>query len=96
MSSRLFRTKSIDELISSSEQEGKRLKRSMGPLSLTALGLGAVIGTGIFVLTGTAAAGETLSFHSILHAPVLDLFINGPDAISTIGRPGASRATREV
>ncbi len=92
MSSQLLRTKSIDELIRSSEQEGKRLKRTLGPVSLTALGLGAVIGTGIFVLTGTAAAGETLSYHSILHAPVLDLFLNGPDAISTIGRPGAGPA----
>lgn len=92
MASQLLRTKSIDELIASSEQEGKRLRRSLGPLSLTALGLGAVIGTGIFVLTGTAAAGETLSYHSILHAPVLDLIANGPKAISTIGRPGAGPA----
>ncbi len=92
MASQLFRTKSIDQLISASEREGKRLKRSMGPVSLTALGLGAVIGTGIFVLTGTAAAGETLSYHSILHAPVLDLLLNGPHAISTIGRPGAGPA----
>jgi APA family basic amino acid/polyamine antiporter len=88
----LFRTKSIEALISTSEQEGKRLRRSLGPWSLTALGLGAVIGSGIFVLTGTAAAGETLSFHSVLHAPVLDLLVYGPDAISTIGRPGAGPA----
>jgi APA family basic amino acid/polyamine antiporter len=36
-----------------------------------------------------AAAGETLSFKSVLHAPVLDLILHGPNAISTIGRPGA-------
>jgi APA family basic amino acid/polyamine antiporter len=51
--------------------------------------VGAVIGSGIFILTGTAAAGETLSRHSILHAPVLDLILYGRDAVSTIGRPGA-------
>ncbi len=90
--SRLLRTKSIEALIASSEAEGKRLRRTLGPISLTALGLGAVIGTGIFVLSGTAAAGETLSYHSVLHAPVLDLLIYGPDAISTIGRPGAGPA----
>ena len=90
--SQFLRTKNIDALIANSEQEGRRLKRSLGPWSLTALGLGAVIGSGIFVLTGTAAAGETMSYRSILHAPVLDLFIHGPNALSTIGRPGAGPA----
>ena len=92
MSSQLLRTKSIDELVAASQQEGKRLKKTLGPLSLTALGLGAVIGTGIFVLTGTAAAGETLSFSSVFHAPVLDLILNGADAVGSIGRPGAGPA----
>ncbi|MCS7023372.1 MAG: amino acid permease [Bryobacteraceae bacterium] len=85
----LFRTKSIDALIASSHQEGRSLARTLGPWSLTALGIGAVIGSGIFILTGTAAAGETLSFPSLLHAPVLDILMNGPNAISQIGRPGA-------
>jgi APA family basic amino acid/polyamine antiporter len=88
----LLRTKSIEALIASSEQEGRRLRRTLGPWSLTALGIGAVIGSGIFILTGTAAAGETLAFRSVLHAPVLDLLIHGPDAVSTIGRPGAGPA----
>jgi len=90
--SQLWRTKSIDALIAASEEPGKRLERSLGPWSLMALGIGAVIGSGIFILTGTAAAGETLSFHSVLHAPVLDLLMHGPDSISTIGRPGAGPA----
>ena len=85
----LFRTKSIDALIAASEEPGKRLRKTLGLWSLTAFGVGAVIGSGIFILTGTAAAGETLSYKSILHAPVLDLLMHGPDAISTIGRPGA-------
>ncbi|MEO7653089.1 MAG: amino acid permease [Bryobacteraceae bacterium] len=90
--SQLFRTKSIDALIAASEEPGARLAKTLGPWSLTAFGIGAVIGSGIFILTGTAAAGETLSFQSILHAPVLDLLLHGRGAISTIGRPGAGPA----
>jgi len=87
--SQLFRTKSIDRLVAASEEPGMRLKRTLGPLSLIALGVGAVIGSGIFILTGTAAAGETLSYHSVLHAPVLDLIRHGSSAVTTIGRAGA-------
>ncbi len=54
-----------------------------------ALGIGAVIGSGIFILTGTAAAGEVRSFHSILHVPLLDLLMHGGQSAFTIGRPGA-------
>ena len=50
--------KSIDRLISDSEHPDARLTKHLGPWSLTALGVGAIIGSGIFVLTGTAAAGE--------------------------------------
>lgn len=88
----LFRTKSIHELVAASEAPHARLAKTLGPWSLIALGLGAVIGSGIFILSGTAAAGETMSFNSALHAPVLDLLLHGPDAVSTIGRPGAGPA----
>jgi len=54
--SQLFRTKSIDALIKASEEPDKRLRKTLGPWSLTAFGIGAVIGSGIFILTGTAAA----------------------------------------
>ena len=57
--SQLFRTKSIDALIAAAEEPQKRLRKTLGPWSLTAFGIGAVIGCGIFILTGTAAAGET-------------------------------------
>ena len=90
--SELLRTKSIDALIAASEEPGKRLAKTLGPWSLTALGIGAVIGSGIFILTGTAAAGEKLSYSSILHAPVLDLLLNGSDSVSTTGRLGAGTA----
>jgi APA family basic amino acid/polyamine antiporter len=88
----LLRTKSIEALLKASEEPGRRLEKTLGPWSLTALGVGAVIGSGIFILTGTAAAGEVLSVRSILHAPVLDLLLHGSDAVSTIGRPGAGPA----
>ena len=86
---RLLRTRSIDALIASSEDPEKCLRKTLGPWSLTAFGVGAVIGSGIFILTGTAAAGQTLQFKSILNAPILDLLLNGGNAVSTIGRQGA-------
>jgi APA family basic amino acid/polyamine antiporter len=85
----LCRTKSIDDLIAATEVADRRLAKTLGPWSLAALGIGAIIGSGIFVLTGTAAAGESLSASSILHAPVLDLVRHGFDSTSMMGRPGA-------
>ena len=75
LASQLFARKSIDKLISDADRPEHRLKKSLGPWSLTALGIGAIIGSGIFVLTGTAAAGE-YSTPSLLHAQVLDVFQN--------------------
>ena len=89
---RFLRTRSIDALIAASERPENRLRKTLGPWSLTAFGVGAVIGSGIFVLTGTAAAGQTLQFKSILNAPILDLILNGGNAVSTIGRQGAGPA----
>jgi APA family basic amino acid/polyamine antiporter len=89
LSSQLLRTKSIDKLLADSERPEHRLRKTLGPWSLTALGLGAIIGTGIFVLTGTAAAGEVLAFESVWKAPLLDLVLHGSGAIGLAGRPGA-------
>jgi APA family basic amino acid/polyamine antiporter len=55
----LFATKSIDKIRTEAAATGEHsLKRVLGPLDLTTLGIGAVIGTGIFVLTGQAAAAH--------------------------------------
>ncbi|MCX7749737.1 MAG: amino acid permease [Clostridia bacterium] len=55
--SSIFRTKSIDAMLrESSGETGKSLKKALGAFELTMLGMGAIIGTGIFVLTGVAAA----------------------------------------
>jgi APA family basic amino acid/polyamine antiporter len=51
----LFATKAVDKLIADAEH-GHGLKRSLTALDLVMLGIGAIIGTGIFVLTGRAAA----------------------------------------
>ena len=75
-SSQLLCCKSIDKLIAEADEPEHRLKKTLGPWSLTALGIGAIIGAGIFVLTGTAAAGEHFEAPSILHAQVLDLLVN--------------------
>lgn len=53
----LMATKSLDLLMKEAQEEGEHsLKRALGPLNLIALGIGAIIGAGIFVLTGQAAA----------------------------------------
>ena len=57
MDSNLLKTKSVEALVSDVER-GKHLKRTLTAFDLTLLGIGAIIGTGIFVLTGTAAANQ--------------------------------------
>ncbi|WP_184251443.1 amino acid permease [Paraburkholderia atlantica] len=60
--------KSVAEIIASADvEEGRHLSKTLGATSITAMGIGAIIGAGIFVLTGTAAAqfagpAITLSF----------------------------------
>ncbi len=57
MLNQLFKTKSLKQMMS--DMEGHQgLKRTLGPVSLTAMGVGAIIGTGIFVLVGKAAANQ--------------------------------------
>ena len=51
----LLRRKSVTQLQADALTDN-RLKRALGATNLTALGIGAIIGTGIFVLTGTVAA----------------------------------------
>ena len=63
----LFTIKSIDAL--RADAESNTLRRALGPLNLTTLGIGSIIGTGIFVLTGTAAsrnAGPALIISMII------------------------------
>ena len=87
--SQLFATKSIDKLIQDSELPEHALKKTLGPVSLTALGIGAVIGSGIFTVIGTAIAGEKFDTASILNSPLLDYIIHHS---ALAGRPGAGPA----
>jgi basic amino acid/polyamine antiporter, APA family len=52
----LFATKSVSRILSESERGPHQLKRTLGPGQLVALGIGAIIGAGLFSLTGVAAA----------------------------------------
>jgi APA family basic amino acid/polyamine antiporter len=56
--SRLFRTKSIEQILADADHPDHRLKKTLTAWDLTALGIGAIIGTGIFVLIGTAIVGD--------------------------------------
>lgn len=65
----LFRKKDISNALAESQKGGK-LKRDLGAFDLTMLGIGAVIGTGIFVLTGAGAveAGPALAISFVIAA----------------------------
>ncbi|MFM8347582.1 MAG: amino acid permease, partial [Bacteroidota bacterium] len=54
----LFTKKPIDSLLAQASDSDKGLKRTLGPTNLIALGIGAIIGAGLFVRTA-AAAGES-------------------------------------
>jgi APA family basic amino acid/polyamine antiporter len=54
----IFRTKSLDTILKDSEKPEYQLRRVLGPVQLTFLGIGAIIGAGIFATIGTAAAGD--------------------------------------
>ncbi|MEF9928711.1 MAG: amino acid permease [Massilia sp.] len=65
----IFRTKNLDAMIAASAKPGG-LKKVLGPTDLILLGIGAIVGTGIFVLTGTGAvtAGPGLSLSFVIAA----------------------------
>ena len=70
MTTGLFAKKSVDHLMQeASNEDGEGMKRTLGAANLTALGIGAIIGAGIFVLTGQAAAnyaGPSIALSFIL------------------------------
>src|SRR3954453_5540035 len=54
----LFRTKTIEQSIADTEESEHQLRKQLGPVQLTVFGVGVIIGTGIFVLTGEAAGAK--------------------------------------
>jgi APA family basic amino acid/polyamine antiporter len=67
------RVKSLDQILATAEK--KSLKRQLGPIQLTLLGIGAIIGTGIFVLTAEAGqkAGPAMMIAFVIAAVVCAL-----------------------
>jgi basic amino acid/polyamine antiporter, APA family len=87
----LFRTKNPDLLIAEAEAPDRQMKRTLSAFDLTCIGIGAVIGTGIFALIGTAIAGQT--FPTRLETPVLNFiqaWLSGSNVV--LGRAGAGPA----
>src|SRR6266567_1787600 len=63
MGNPLFATKSLDTLMKEAEETGEHsLKRALGPVNLVTLGIGAIIGAGIFVLAGVGCAFAGLCY----------------------------------
>src|SRR5262245_18940577 len=56
---RLFATKSLEQLHKEMQEDEGRLRRVLGPVGLTSLGIGAIIGAGIFVMTGRVAGQDS-------------------------------------
>src|SRR5579884_2131605 len=54
----IFSTKNLDVILSDVENTKYPLRRALGPVQITMLGIGAIIGAGIFSTIGTAAAGD--------------------------------------
>src|SRR5216110_120843 len=89
--SQLFKTKSPDHLMAEAASAERQMKRTLTAFDLTCIGIGAIIGTGIFALIGTAIAGQT--FPTRLETPVLNFiqaWLSGADII--LGRAGAGPA----
>lgn len=77
MTKSIFAKKSIKALLDEASSKSSGLKRTLGPLNLTSMGIGAIIGAGIFVMTGQAAAefaGPGIVF-SFLLAAIVCVFV---------------------
>src|SRR5437763_6540313 len=69
----VLRTKSVEQSLQDTEAPGRSLRRALGPVQLTVIGIGVIIGTGIFVLTGEAAgtlAGPSIALSFVTSAIV--------------------------
>ena len=91
MASKLFQTKSPEQLIRESEEPDRKMKRSLSAFDLTCLGIGAIVGAGIFSLVGSAAAGQV--FSGRMQTPVSNFIVawlSGAEVV--LGRQGAGPA----
>src|SRR5438105_14847214 len=91
MALQLFRKKRPDDRMAEGAAPNRQLKRTLTAFDLTCIGIGAIIGTGIFALIGTAISGQT--FPTRLETPVLNFiqaWISGGELV--LGRAGAGPA----
>ena len=91
MKEQLLRKKDIASILKDSLQEKGGLKRTLSVRHLIALGIGAIIGTGIFVLTGTAAANYagpalTISFIILVTKSTSGFEVQGQTAGSAFSK----------
>ena len=84
---KLFRTKPAQQLIDEAYQSDRPMKRGLSAFDLIAFGVGATIGSGIFALTGTAAAGQPSLARDWLTTPIINFILGSP-----LGRDGAGPA----
>ncbi len=90
--SNIFRTKSPELLMREAEAPERLMKRSLHAFDVTCLGIGAIIGAGIFALAGTAAAGEQAA-GTLWKTPVLNVIQSWiAHSELVMGRPGAGPA----
>jgi APA family basic amino acid/polyamine antiporter len=74
-------------LIDEAYNPERALKKTLSAMDLVAFGIGATIGSGIFALTGTAAAGQVASAQDWLSTPIVNFILHSP-----LGRDGAGPA----
>lgn len=84
---RFLRTKPPQDLIDEAYNDTRLMKKTLTAFDLIAFGVGATIGSGIFALTGTAAAGQTVVARDILNTPIINFILSSP-----LGRDGAGPA----
>lgn len=84
---RLFERKHSNDLINASTLPGRCLKKALSAWDLVLFGIGAIIGSGIFALTGTAAAGQLHVTNDIMSTPLVNFMLG-----SSLGREGAGPA----
>jgi len=65
----LTRTKTIEQSITDTEESEHKLRKELGPVQLTVFGVGVIIGTGIFVLTGEAAGEKDVILMGASYVP---------------------------
>lgn len=84
---RLFRTKPANVLIDEAFSKDRLMNKRLSAFDLVAFGVGATIGAGIFALTGTACAGQSLLAKDWMSTPLINFIVG-----SSLGREAAGPA----